>query len=299
MGVKKIAISLGICVLLILSTAQFVLAKDAEKPIPATDVELVKKVSLKAPSGQGSKAPRTAATGVLGTPCSGNKYAIIIGISDGYPGTANDLEYGDDDAREVYADLTSVYGYSPGNIRLLIDNSASYEGIRAAVENIKGLVHSGDEVFFFFSGHGGKGKASDGDREATDESIVTFSGNSLVHIWDGELAYWFDGIATDRIIFVFDSCLSGGMNDLSAPGRIIITASSETGLSYEGDQWGNGQFTYYFFEQGIVSSAADRFDHDGTQSADVTAEEAFDYAKPLCRWQSPQIFDGFTDDILP
>ena len=44
-----------------------------------------------------------------------NAYAIIIGISD-YSGTANDLDFCDDDASDTYSLLTNDFNYKPENI---------------------------------------------------------------------------------------------------------------------------------------------------------------------------------------
>ena len=60
--------------------------------MPAFDVELVKKTTLRGNSAGKGKPIQQAATGILGEPVSGNKYAIVIGIAD-YPGTGNDLKY--------------------------------------------------------------------------------------------------------------------------------------------------------------------------------------------------------------
>ncbi len=88
------------------------------------------------------------------------------------------------------------------------------------------------------------------------------------------------------------------MTDLKAEGRIVIMSCSESGLSYEGETWGNGQFTYYFVEQGMLNGKADFYDHNGNQSPDVVVEEAFDYAKANCRYQNPIIADSFLNDLL-
>ncbi len=265
------------------------------KPVPAVDVELVKKVTIKEPKGKGKPA-QDAATGELGTLVTGDKYAIIIGIND-YPGTANDLQYTVNDANEMYEALTTNYGYDPANIHLLTDLQASSTAILNAVNDIKGKALAGDEVVFFFSGHGGKGRAADGDKEAIDESIISHNGNpdgSLIYIWDGELKQWFSDFKTSRIIFVFDSCLAGGMTDLAAPGRIINMATTETGTAYEFDSLQNGQFTYYFIEKGMLQGSADTTGTSGV----VTVEEAFDYAKLNCSFQTPTIKDSFTNDLF-
>jgi hypothetical protein len=283
-------------VLLLIAPVAFA-RSDRDKPLQASDVELVKKVTLKGPKAPGGKPVKQAATGVLGTECTGTKYAIIIGISD-YPGTADDLDYCDDDARDMYNALTSHYGYDDANIHLLIDADATFDAIRSAVADIETKALAGDEVVFFFSGHGARGKANDGDRENIDEAIVVHDGSNLEYIWDGQLKTWFEGFDTSRIILIFDSCLAGGMTDLKADGRVIAMACSENGLSYEGDAWGNGQFTYYFVDEGMLQAEADKYDNmPGVP--DVTVEEAFDYAKANCVSQTPTISDSFANDLLP
>jgi hypothetical protein len=301
---KKIAIAILVAVLVLVLVAPAVLAKpDKDKPLTATGVELVKKVTIhgKPGGGGGGKPVRQAATGVLGEQLGtgADKYAIVIGISD-YPSTANDLQYCDNDAQDMYDALTTLYGYSPSNIHLLENMSASFTGILNAINDIKSKAVDGDEVVFFFSGHGASGRANDGDREKIDEAIVSHDGNpsgSLIFIWDGQLKDWFAGFKTSRIIFIFDSCLAGGMTDLQAPGRIINMACSESGVSYEDDSWGNGQFTYYFVDQGMLGSKADSYDNIAGV-ADVTIEEAFDYAKANCQMQKPTISDSFSNDLL-
>jgi hypothetical protein len=92
---KRLMIAVLVAVLVLVLIAPAVLAKpDMSKPLPATDVELVKKVTLhgKLGGGGGGKPAKQAVTGVLGEQLGtgAKKYAIIVGISD-YPGTLNDL----------------------------------------------------------------------------------------------------------------------------------------------------------------------------------------------------------------
>jgi len=302
---KKLLIAILVAVLVLVLLTPAALAKpDKDKPLPATDVELVKKITLRGRPVGGGRPVSQAATGVLGTPSSGDKYAILVGISD-YPGTANDLQYSDDDAQDIYNALTTLYGYSSDNIHLLLDLDASFTGIQNAINDIKSKAIAGDEVIFFFSGHGSKGKVDDGDKEKIDEAIVSHDGNpsgSLIYIWDGQLRDWFADFNTSRIIFIFDSCLAGGMTDLKGTNRIINMACSESGVSYEGGSWQNGQFTYFFVDQGMLASQADRYDHDNDsilpEATDVVVEEAFDYAKANCQMQKPTISDSFSNDLL-
>lgn len=326
---KKIMFAILVAVLVLVLITPAALAKpNMDKPLPAIGVELVKKVTLGGKPVGGGKPAKGAATGVLGQPVLGNKYAIVIGISD-YPGTANDLSYCDEDARDMVSALTSLYGYNETNIISLIDDesthsptlNASFDNILNAVNTIKGRVARDlspgqDEVVFFFSGHGANGKFTYDDAQdrlqgvdsnGIDEAIVCHNGSQsgqVMYIWDGQLRDWFAGFKTQRIIFIFDSCLAGGMTDLAASGRVINMACSETGLSYESSSWGggHGQFTYYFVDQGMISGRGGKYDYNGDgklyQPKDVSIEEAFDYAKANCRWQTPTISNSFSNDLL-
>lgn len=357
---KRIFSVLTICSLL----AMPVLA--ANPRLAARDVHLVKKARLgpavgagmeevkgnphSAPPGQdkdkGNGASEEAATGTLGEPATGNKYAVLIGICD-YPGTKNDIGdcKSDGDSLNMYKALTTFYGYDPDNIRLFKDMGTttgfvhpdtgeniiagvpSYSNIRDAVMDIKDSAITGDEVVFFFSGHGVDGIARDNDKERRDEGILVHKDNAsdldsdYDFIWDGEIKTWFSGFATQRIVFVFDSCLAGGMNDAADIGRVVVMSTSESQVAYvystgtgpdaidvDGDGVGDGEgvFTHYFANEGILQGLADIYDHDDDttfeESNDVAVEEAFDYANEIVpsgwKRQKPTISDKFEDDLL-
>ncbi|MFH7836275.1 MAG: caspase family protein, partial [Candidatus Aenigmatarchaeota archaeon] len=177
----------------------------------ASDVEITPKISIKgSPKGKGKPAPPTA-TGTLGIlpPKSPNhKWAVIIGISD-YAGTANDIKYADDDALDMLNTLIEVYGYQRDHIKLLISdynvNNATKSKIINAIEWLRDSEKAGDEVVFFYSGHGARGKVNDGDKESIDEAIVPYECTAESLIWDGELKTLFAKFETSRIIFIFDS----------------------------------------------------------------------------------------------
>ena len=339
------------------------------KPVSATNIEVVKKTLLSldniretkekptSPPGQdkknGSKEKYTA-TGALGLLATGAKYAVVIGICD-YPGTDYDLCESDGDSLHMYKALITLYGYDPANIYLFKDmgEDAEYggtyfeedttddiptitaqkptrENILGAINTIKTTITSDDEVVFFFSGHGAKGNADDGDAEDTDEAIVVHDSDGemdadgysdLDFIWDGELRSWFDGFGTTRIAFVFDSCRAGGMNDVATDidgvvinGRVISMATEETRSAYvystagedvdgDGVKDGEGVFTRLFANEGMLQGLADGYNQLETTDDNVAVEEAFDYAKKniprsLKGRQKPVISDNFTNDLL-
>lgn len=268
------------------------------KPSKAQEVQILSKVTLKAPAQRPEKpvkTPAASSTGIIGDPqgITGQKYAIVIGIND-YYGTSSDLQYAVNDADTIVQTLSATYGFT--NIKLFTDSGATYSSIKNYVLSLQSVLNDADqdELFFFFSGHGAKGKVDDGDKNL-DQSIVVWNDakNGFDYIWDGELKQWFAPI-TDRIVFAFDSCLSGGMSVLKSSNRVVAMASTATGYSYESSDYNDhGQFTYYFAEKGMLQGLADGTDVDQL----VTVEEAFDYAKLSCISQTPTIADLFSNDL--
>jgi metacaspase-1 len=95
-------------------------------------------------------------------------------------------------------------------------------------------------------------------------------------------------------------CFAGGMNDLDGPGRVILMASAEKGYAYEGDEWENGEFTYYL--KNGMGGEAKVYDYgmDAVSlGGPVTVEEAFDYTKANCVYGKPEIIDNFPYDLWP
>ncbi|MEM2884969.1 MAG: caspase family protein, partial [Thermoproteota archaeon] len=202
---NKVALVKPAILITILASSLFLQAVSA--PSEASEVEITPKVRVRGPRGRGGGKPTPgAATGVLGTkpPSPKDRWAVVIGISD-YYGTANDIEYADDDALDVLEALIEVYGYDRKNVLLLVSdykvNNATREDIVKAIDWLKENAGKNSEVFFFYSGHGARGKADDGDREAIDEAMVPYECSSASLIWDGELRTMFSNFETSRIVF--------------------------------------------------------------------------------------------------
>jgi hypothetical protein len=313
--------------------------REVPKPIPATNIEVVKKVfseDMEKGKGKPSPPPKTggAATGILGDyPATGTKYAVVIGICD-YPGRDYDICWSDGDSVNMYEALTALYGYDPANVYLLrdtnpnhldiTDGAATYENILQAINEIRAKEVAGDEIVFFFSGHGGWLRDENGnlidaepydEADGKDEALIVHNGNAIVGIPDDTLRLWFSDFETTRIAFVFDTCLAGGQNDVAANGRVVSMATGENQSAYvysTGDsttgELGEGVFSHYFVNEGMLQGKADKYDHGyrtnpETLGEDVVVEEAFDYAKTnippyLKVRQKPVISDNFLNDLL-
>jgi hypothetical protein len=241
------------------------------------------------------------------------RYAVICGISD-YE-TINDLEYSDDDARSLRDALQEI---SWSHITLLIDQQASKNGIRNAINALTGIVDADDIVLFYFAGHGtyGADLSPMDEDDAMDEYICPWDASSgyTSNIRDDELEAWLDNLPCRKVV-ILDTCFSGGfiredemtprtvsdkprMNlkdtfakDLDKAGYVVLTACRDDELSYESSNLGHGIFTYFIF-QGITCPTLPA---DADLDRWVTAEEEYYYAglrtttyNPL---QHPQLHD--------
>lgn len=157
-------------------------------------------------------------------------YAVMIGICD-YPDVAdkagnpirddkgqvinNDLSGCVNDIKSYEKILLSKYGVKKENVKVLIDKEANEANFVSNMKWILGTAKPGDQVMFFYSGHGTQYDKA-GEEDGKEEAIV-LADMTLV---DGDL---FRDIsqalskAGMNATFVFDSCFSGGM---SRPGAM-------------------------------------------------------------------------------
>ncbi len=160
---------------------------------------------------------------------AGTYRAVICGISD-YDGTANDLDYCDDDAQDLYDLLLTGSNWEASNMQLLLDSQATEANIQAAIATMGSSAVDGDVCLFFFSGHGGDDVVdSDGDEggDGYDEYLCPYYISSN-EITDDELGDWLDGLPTDNIIVLLDTCHSGG--HLKSAGGLTAKGYSRTGV---------------------------------------------------------------------
>ena len=210
-------------------------------------------------------------------PPSGGKFAVIVAIAD-YPGTANDLNYTDDDGYDLRDALISRAGFSSSNIYLLTDASATKSNVQSAITSwLDSREGVNDLVVVFFSGHGTTladvSPYDEGD--GYDEALVVYDD----YVLDDELDTWLDSLESENILVAIDSCYSGGMikgtdvsvkgiegdkplngdlpagdlvdgfaKDINVSGRIVLTASDDDQYSMESGVLQNGVFTYYLVQ---------------------------------------------------
>lgn len=239
-------------------------------------------------SASSESAAGTQAAGV-------GKWALIIGIAD-YKGTGSDLWHPDEDAKEMYSELTKQQGYPKQNVKLLTNRGATASAISAAISWLVASEKAGDEVVFFYSGHGLSAPDSDdwdsdAESDGYDEMIVSYDFYGLP---DGWLKQKFAAIESTKFALMFGSCNSGGMfdddNDLQGAGRIIASACRADQYGWDYLSLGNTLWGYYFVDEALLDNRA----------GSIEAAHAYAYPRVTAQQpdSQPQLYDNYAGDFL-
>ena len=229
-------------------------------------------------------------------PPTGNKFAVIVGISD-YK-AISDLSFCDEDASDWYNYLVAqgyyivaVLGDGHPEDFPRYDGTASESNIRASLAEMNSLAGAGDTCVFTTSGHGGNYKTGRG-RDATYEQYLCAwdcssgeDGQDGI-LWETEFPALFADF-TDKNFFVFfDHCYSGGFYDEPVPSNWVITTTcTDDGYGWDMSTYSNGAWTYFFLEATLVNNP------------NMSMEDCYAAALAIYPYDggdTPQFFDGNT-----
>ena len=218
--------------------------------------------------------PGDALSSVPSTGAFGSQvYGIFAGIAD-YPGTDNDLDLTDQDAIRARDALLAGAGMNAENAYTLLNDDATAENFRAALNSINADIGADDTLVIFYSGHGDRVPRAAGpnssDPDGMDETIELYDGPML----DDELAALLEDSNAGTILLVMDSCFSGGFSKdiVSRPGRMGLFSSEEDVTSQVAFKFQAGGYLSVFFDEAIREGYADR-----DENGEVTAIELSQY----------------------
>ncbi len=160
-----------------------------------------------------------------------HKYAYIVGISD-YEGTANDLQYCDDDALAMKSWLQGE-GFT---CRMDIDMQATAANITAGLQWLIANADPGDEIAFCYSGHGGRSTAG--------SAIISAD---LYYVTHGYVMSYFNAVDCTKKLATLDACVIGDFHLDVVDGTFMATASNRRN-SYDAPDLGHGAWTYYWLD---------------------------------------------------
>jgi uncharacterized caspase-like protein len=254
---------------------------------------------------------------------TGEKWAVIVGVSNYRDSRIPSLRYASKDATSLYNWLVSPDGgrYSPSRVKLLTDASATNQNIKQALFDWLKQAIAEDMVIIYFAGHGSPPSPDEPQNlfllaYDTDFDAISSTGFPM---WDVETALK-RFVKAERVVVIADACHAGGVGSAFVQGRrtitvnpttatalqsltnvgkgiAVITASDDKQLSQEGQQWGGGHgvFTYHLLK-GLKGEAD--FNNDNV----VTLGELIPYLSQSVRRatqnaQSPTVAGRFDPAI--
>jgi hypothetical protein len=209
---------------------------------------------------------------------AGTRRALVVGANTGV-GPDAPLRFAEDDASLMAATLQEVGAVGPGDVTLLTGTDLA--AVRAAVRSLAARSQPDDELYFFFSGHGGTDGAHvdgqvwswtdlRGDLDSVRARLVVafvdacFSGALLTP----------KGLVRESPLVVSVTRLSSGQGDPrgegSERGRYLVTSSGANELSYESGLIAGSPFGEAL-RSGLRGAA------DANRDGDVTLPELYDY----------------------
>ncbi len=177
-------------------------------------------------------------------------YAVIVGIAD-YD-KMDKLEYADDDAYRFYSYLENTEA-AKGEIRFLLDENATAEEIREAIQDVAQKADENDKIVLYYSGHG------------IEKAIIPFGSDGKTGLLTHhEISELLKSSAALSKTFYVDACNveepEAEMAPEPEPKDITIFYSSRPGEnSLESPDLGQGVFSYYLID-GLKGAADENGD---------------------------------------
>jgi len=162
-------------------------------------------------------------TGIRGykRPASGQIHALIMGAGQYQVQGISQLKGIPQDMKSA-AEIADRLGVPPANMTILQDGDLTLEGFRKSFEDLHARVKPGDDVFIYFSGHGGRQSIGDGGGSRCAESFITIDGKAFL---DQELQTNLEKLSqtATKIIVFADACHSGGAatRSIAAKGELV------------------------------------------------------------------------------
>ncbi len=209
--------------------------------------------------------------------------AVVVGISDYQDDRIPDLKYAHRDAEAFAAWLASPAGGNvpEDNIQLFTNKKATSSAISTALSDLLNVCRAGDQVVFYFSGHG------DVEARIRNQPGYLLTWDTPPNVYMAGALNLRDlqdivGTLSDmqvRAVLVTDACHAGklagsGIGGTSATASALqkqfanevkIMSCQPNELALEGEEWGGGRGVFSYHLVDALTGLADK-NNDGTVS---------------------------------
>lgn len=164
--------------------------------------------------------------------------ALLVGIND-YPNPADRLAGCVNDVF-LMSSILQECGFTPDEIRVVLDNRATASGIKERLEWLVSDPAPGDRLVFYYSGHGAQlptyGEADVVDQ--MDETLVPydFDWSPATCVADDHIYHLYSQLPYEtRLVMIFDCCHSGGIH--REGGQKVRGLTPPDDIRHRGLQW--------------------------------------------------------------
>jgi uncharacterized caspase-like protein len=227
-------------------------------------------------------------------------YAVVVGVkSFRYPDQIPPLNVSDKDARDFAEFLKEREGLlGKVHVTLLLNEQATREKVVAAMREKFKSAGKQDIAIVFFSGHGTPHSSNPGEFYfVTHDTRLDDLYSTALMVNDQRL---FGEIPTDKVLLLADACHSGGFlsgiereqvakgpaNQFSVfrelPGRVAMSSSATSEVSFERMAFGNSVFTHFLIK-GLRGEAARQTTSNPGGEAKITIRSLFEYVSQNTR----------------
>ena len=169
---------------------------------------------LQLDDGRSGRGNLIATTGIRGfsKPPSATAHALIMTIGD-YQGNIPKLKGVPYDSATA-TEIARRMGVPAANIQTLKDGDLTLEGMRRAFDELEAKLGGNDQVFIYYSGHGGRQLVQEDGNERCAESLITVDGYGFI---DTEMESVLKRMSqkSQKTIVFLDACHSGGVTTRS------------------------------------------------------------------------------------
>jgi tetratricopeptide (TPR) repeat protein len=227
----------------------------------------------------------------------GTRRALVVGIST-YDSIRPQLNFAARDAETFAAFLRSPQGFvAQGNLRLLLNDSATAGNINRGFDWLEAVSRPGDEVIIYFAGHGDVMRGS-GFLLAYNARPGQYFDGGTIRISDLEQRVMGGEAGTPgisqkgqvNVLLITDACRSGKLlggerRTLETTAALVnvwthvakLVSSGPEELSHEGREWGDGHGIFtYFLIAALSGRAAGR---NGVVTVHDVAQFVYDSVK--------------------
>lgn len=187
---------------------------------------------LQLDDGRSGRGNLIATTGIRGfsKPPAVAAHALIMTIGD-YQGNIPKLKGVPFDTATA-TEIARRLGVPPANIHALRDEQLTLEGMRQAFDELESKLGGDDQVFIYYSGHGGRQLVQEDGGERCAESLISVDGQPFT---DAEMEERLKrlSVKTQKVIVFLDACHSGGVTtrSVSAAPPLFAPKSYNAGQS--------------------------------------------------------------------